>query len=94
MVRVSLRQEALGFRHRTSLPAITSPEVNAVIFLRVIEPQGRRAFELRLPDFAVADDVTIGPGRTGTDELLAHRDKINLRLQGILDTHTSPWGGR
>ena len=26
------------------------------------------------------------------DELLAHRDKINVRLQSILDTHTSPWG--
>src|SRR5450759_1665292 len=25
-------------------------------------------------------------------ELLAHRDKINLRLQSILDTHTAPWG--
>jgi regulator of protease activity HflC (stomatin/prohibitin superfamily) len=24
--------------------------------------------------------------------LLAHRDKINLRLQSILDTHTAPWG--
>jgi SPFH domain/Band 7 family protein len=26
------------------------------------------------------------------DELLAHREKINLRLQSILDTHTAPWG--
>ncbi len=24
--------------------------------------------------------------------MLAHRDKINLRLQSILDTHTAPWG--
>jgi len=26
------------------------------------------------------------------DELLSHREKINLRLQSILDQHTSPWG--
>ncbi len=26
------------------------------------------------------------------DELLAHREKINMRLQSILDTHTAPWG--
>jgi regulator of protease activity HflC (stomatin/prohibitin superfamily) len=26
------------------------------------------------------------------DELLAHREKINMRLQAILDTHTAPWG--
>ena len=25
-------------------------------------------------------------------ELLAHREKINMRLQSILDTHTAPWG--
>src|SRR5947208_15965006 len=24
-------------------------------------------------------------------ELLAHRDKMKLRLQSILDTHTAPW---
>jgi regulator of protease activity HflC (stomatin/prohibitin superfamily) len=24
--------------------------------------------------------------------LLSHRDKINLRLQSILDQHTAPWG--
>jgi regulator of protease activity HflC (stomatin/prohibitin superfamily) len=26
------------------------------------------------------------------DELLAERDKINGRLQQIIDTHTDPWG--
>ena len=26
------------------------------------------------------------------DELLARREKINMRLQAILDTHTAPWG--
>jgi len=29
-------------------------------------------------------------GEQELDELLAHRDKINLRLQSILDTHTRP----
>jgi regulator of protease activity HflC (stomatin/prohibitin superfamily) len=31
-------------------------------------------------------------GEVELDELLAHREKINLRLQSILDTHTAPWG--
>jgi regulator of protease activity HflC (stomatin/prohibitin superfamily) len=26
------------------------------------------------------------------DELLSHRDKLNLRIQSILDQHTAPWG--
>jgi regulator of protease activity HflC (stomatin/prohibitin superfamily) len=31
-------------------------------------------------------------GEVELDELLAHRDKINVRLQSILDQHTAPWG--
>jgi regulator of protease activity HflC (stomatin/prohibitin superfamily) len=31
-------------------------------------------------------------GEVELDELLARREKINLRLQSILDTHTAPWG--
>src|SRR5204862_1420831 len=31
-------------------------------------------------------------GEQELDELLAHREQINLRLQSILDTHTAPWG--
>ncbi len=31
-------------------------------------------------------------GEVDLDELLAHRDKINTRLQSILDQHTGPWG--
>src|SRR6267378_3539078 len=31
-------------------------------------------------------------GEQELDELLSHREKINLRLQSILDQHTSPWG--
>lgn len=31
-------------------------------------------------------------GQSELDELLAHRDKINERLQEIIDAHTEPWG--
>ena len=31
-------------------------------------------------------------GEVELDELLAHRDKLNLRIQSILDQHTAPWG--
>ena len=33
-------------------------------------------------------------GEAELDELLAHREKINMRLQSILATHTAPWGVR
>jgi len=31
-------------------------------------------------------------GEVELDELLAHRDKLNARIQSILDGHTAPWG--
>jgi regulator of protease activity HflC (stomatin/prohibitin superfamily) len=31
-------------------------------------------------------------GEVELDELLSHRDKLNLRIQTILDQHTAPWG--
>ncbi len=31
-------------------------------------------------------------GEVELDELLAHRDKLNARIQTILDGHTAPWG--
>jgi regulator of protease activity HflC (stomatin/prohibitin superfamily) len=31
-------------------------------------------------------------GEVELDELLAHREKLNLRIQSILDQHTDPWG--
>ena len=31
-------------------------------------------------------------GEVGLDDLLSKRDKLNQRLQEILDQHTDPWG--
>jgi regulator of protease activity HflC (stomatin/prohibitin superfamily) len=70
-------------------------KVNAVIFLRVIEP--RKAvvevsnYVYQTSQFAQTTLRSV-LGEQELDELLSHREKINLRLQSILDTHTSPWG--
>jgi len=69
--------------------------VNAVVFLRVIDP--RRAvvevtnYQYQTQQFALTTLRSV-LGEVELDELLAHRDKINLRLQSILDQHTAPWG--
>lgn len=96
MVRVSLRQEALEVPPQDIITRDNvTLKVNAVIFLRVIEP--RKAvvevsnYIYQTSQFAQTTLRSV-LGELELDELLAHRDKINLRLQSILDTHTSPWG--
>jgi regulator of protease activity HflC (stomatin/prohibitin superfamily) len=96
MVRVSLRQEALEVPPQDIITRDNvTLKVNAVIFLRVIEP--RKAvvevsnYVYQTSQFAQTTLRSV-LGEQELDELLAHRDKINLRLQSILDTHTAPWG--
>ena len=69
--------------------------MSAVIFLRVIDPQ-RTVLEVLNYQYQTSQfaQTTLRSvlGEVDMDELLAHREKINLRLQSILDTHTDPWG--
>jgi regulator of protease activity HflC (stomatin/prohibitin superfamily) len=96
MVRVSLRQEALEVPPQDIITRDNvTLKVNAVIFLRVIEP--RKAvvevsnYVYQTSQFAQTTLRSV-LGEQELDELLAHRDKINVRLQSILDQHTAPWG--
>src|SRR3954466_15470104 len=96
MVRVSLRQEALEVPPQDIITRDNvTLEVKAVIFLRVIDP--RKAvvevsnYVYQTSQFAQTTLRSV-LGEQELDELLAHRDKINARLQSILDTHTAPWG--
>lgn len=96
MVRVSLRQEALEVPPQDIITRDNvTLKVNAVIFLRVIEPT-RAVVEVsnyvyQTSQFAQTTLRSV-LGEQDLDELLAHREKINTRLQTILDTHTAPWG--
>jgi len=96
MVRISLRQEALEVKPQDIITRDNvTLKVNAVIFLRVIGP---RQAVVEVSDYlnqtSQFAQTTLRSvlGEAELDELLAHRDKINLRLQGILDAHTAPWG--
>src|SRR5512142_298546 len=96
MVRVSLRQEALEVPPQDIITRDNvTLKVNAVIFLRVVDPN-RAVVEVsnylyQTSQFAQTTLRSV-LGEQELDELLAHRDKINLRLQTILDAHTDPWG--
>ncbi len=96
MVRISLRQEAIEVPPQDVITRDNvTLKVNAVIFLRVIDPNKAVVevsnYAYQTSQFAQTTLRSV-LGEQELDELLAHRDKINLRLQSILDTHTAPWG--
>ncbi|HVE70154.1 MAG TPA: slipin family protein [Thermoanaerobaculia bacterium] len=96
MVRVSLRQEAFEVPPQDIITRDNvTLKVNAVVFLKVVEP--RRAivevFDYRYQTSQFAQTTLRSVlGEVELDDLLAHRDQLNSRIQSILDQHTEPWG--
>jgi regulator of protease activity HflC (stomatin/prohibitin superfamily) len=72
-----------------------SIKVNAVVYFRVIDPN-KAVVEVENYLYATSQlaQTTLRSvvGQADLDELLSQRDKINLKLQDILDKHTEPWG--
>jgi len=72
-----------------------SVKVNAVLYFRVLEPN-KAVLEVENYLFATSQlaQVTLRSvcGQAELDELLAEREKINTRIQEILDAQTDPWG--
>lgn len=72
-----------------------SVKVNAVVNYRVIDPNKA---VIQVENYHVATSqkaqTTLRSvlGEVELDELLAHREKINEKLQEILDRETDPWG--
>src|SRR5882724_479427 len=96
IVRISLRQEALEVPPQDIITRDNvTLKVSAVIFLRVIDPR-LAVVEVSnyLHQTSQFAQTTLRSvlGEQELDELLSQREKINLRLQSILDTHTAPWG--
>jgi len=96
IVRVSLRQEALEVPAQDIITRDNvTLKVNAVIFLRVVDPN-KAVVEVsnylyQTSQFAQTTLRSV-LGEVELDELLSHRDKLNTRIQSILDQHTAPWG--
>jgi regulator of protease activity HflC (stomatin/prohibitin superfamily) len=96
MVKVSLRTVTMDVPSQDVITKDNvSLKVNAVIYFRVIDPD--RAI-IQVEDYLFATSqiaqTTLRSvlGQSELDELLAERDRINQRLQQIIDEHTDPWG--
>src|SRR6266550_6446984 len=96
MVRISLRIDTLEVPAQDVVTRDNvTVKVNAVIYFRVIDP---RLAVVEVNNFLYATSqlaqTTLRSvlGEAELDELLSQREKLNLRLQAILDQHTAPWG--
>lgn len=96
MVKVSLRLVAMDVPSQDVITRDNvSVKVNAVIYFRVMDPNNA-IIEVENFLFATSQlaQTTLRSvcGQVELDDLLAEREKINTRLQNILDRHTDPWG--
>jgi len=96
MVRISLRVETLEVPAQDVVTRDNvTVKVNAVIYFRVIDPT-RAVIEVANYLYATSQlaQTTLRSvlGEVELDELLSQREKLNLRLQSVLDQHTGPWG--
>jgi regulator of protease activity HflC (stomatin/prohibitin superfamily) len=96
MVRISLRQEAFEVPPQDVITRDNvTIKVNAVIFLRVVDPKQAviEVYDYRYQTSQFAQTTLRSVlGEVELDELLAEREKLNNRIQEILDRHTAPWG--
>ncbi len=96
MVRVSLRTIVLDVPAQDLITRDNvSVKVNAVVYFRVVNPNlAVTAVHDYLYATSQISQTTLRSvlGQVELDELLAEREKLNIKLQEIIDKHTDPWG--
>jgi regulator of protease activity HflC (stomatin/prohibitin superfamily) len=96
IVRVSLRTVTLDVPPQDIITSDNvSVKVNAVVYFRVIDSI-KAIVEVENFLYATSQlaQTTLRSvlGEVALDDLLSHRETLNLKLQEILDKHTDPWG--
>ncbi|MFP4083538.1 MAG: slipin family protein [Desulfonatronovibrio sp.] len=96
MVRTQLRIVTLDVPHQEVITQDNvSIKVSAVVYYRVVSPQGAI---LEVEDFHYATSqlaqTTLRSvcGAAELDEILSQREKLNTKIQSILDEQTDAWG--
>jgi regulator of protease activity HflC (stomatin/prohibitin superfamily) len=96
IVRVSLRTITMDVPTQDVITEDNvTVKVNAVVYFRVVDP-ARAIVEVENFLYATSQlaQTTLRSvlGEVALDDLLSKREKLNQRLQEILDQHTDPWG--
>src|SRR6201981_3148242 len=96
MVRMHLRVVTIDVGRQEVMTRDNVPmTVDAVVYFRVIDAAAAVVrVENYLKATSLISQTTLRSvlGQAELDELLSQRDKINLRLQEIIDRQTDPWG--
>lgn len=96
MVKISLRTVTFDVTPQEIITRDNVPvKVNAVVYFRVLDPC-KAVVEVenyQLATMQIAQTTLRGVlGQSELDDLLSEREKINQRLQQIIDEQTDPWG--
>ncbi len=96
MVKVDLRVVTIDVPRQEMMTRDNVPvSVDAVVYFRIMDPE---AAIIKVENFLKATSLMAQTtlrsviGQAELDELLSQREKINLRLQEIIDHQTEPWG--
>jgi regulator of protease activity HflC (stomatin/prohibitin superfamily) len=96
MVKVDLRVVTINVPQQEMMTRDNVPvTVDAVVYFRVLDPE---AAIIKVENFLKATSLIAQTtlrsviGQAELDELLSQREKINQRLQEIIDRQTEPWG--
>jgi len=96
MVRISLRLITMDIPPQDVITKDNvTVKVNAVLYFRVIDPL-KCVLEVQEYTYATSQlaQTTLRSllGQVPLDDLLSEREKLNMRLQEIIEQHTDPWG--
>jgi regulator of protease activity HflC (stomatin/prohibitin superfamily) len=96
IIRVDLRTVTLDVPPQEAITKDNVPvKVNAVVYFRVLDPA---LTVVKVANYILATSqiaqTTLRSvlGQADLDHLLTEREKINMRLQEIIDEQTDPWG--
>ncbi len=96
MVKMDLRVVTIDVQKQEVMTRDNVPvTVDAVVYFRVVDPiQAVIKVENFWKATSLISQTTLRSvlGQAELDDLLSHREKINLTLQEIIDRQTDPWG--
>ncbi len=96
MVKVELRVVTMDVTSQECITMDTvTVKVDAVVYFRVMKPESailNVEQYIRATSLLCQTTLRNVVGQSELEDLLAHREKINTKLQNIIDESTEPWG--